>query len=273
MTDLPLYAVFGNPIAHSRSPQIHSGFAEQLHDPVRYETRLAPVDDLSGHWHAFLEEGGRGANVTVPFKEQAIALADRLSERARQAGAVNTLVVRDSGEVVGDNTDGAGLLLDLERLGAPLTGARILVLGAGGAVRGVLKPLLEVGPSELVVANRTVEKAIGLAESFRAYGHIRGCGFENIEGHFDLVINATSASLSGDLPPLPETLFNEQALAYDMMYGAALTVFLEWAHTHGVRCADGLGMLVGQAAEAWYQWRGTRPDPTPVLEAMRADLH
>ncbi|WP_299261113.1 shikimate dehydrogenase [uncultured Kushneria sp.] len=272
MNDTPLYAVFGNPVAHSKSPQIHAGFAEQLADPVRYEARLVPVDDFYGHWRAFLTEGGRGANVTVPFKQQAATLADRLSERARQAGAVNTLMVGDSGEVIGDNTDGAGLLLDIKRLEAPLEGARILVLGAGGAVRGVLEPLLEAGPSELVIANRTVEKATALAELFDARGRIRGCGFEEIEGRFDLVINATSASLAGALPPLPETLFNEGALAYDMMYGAAPTVFLEWAQAFEVRCVDGLGMLVGQAAESWYQWRGTRPDTTPVLETLRADL-
>ncbi|MFC0338305.1 shikimate dehydrogenase [Kushneria avicenniae] len=272
MSDVPLYAVFGNPIAHSRSPQIHSGFAEQLGDAVRYDARLAPVDDFQGGWRAFVSEGGRGANVTVPFKQQAAVLADQLSDRARQAGAVNTLMVGDSGEVIGDNTDGAGLLLDLKRLEAPLADARILVLGAGGAVRGVLGPLLATGPSELVVANRTVEKATALAELFDAMGHIRGCGFEAIEGTFDLVINATSASLAGALPPLPEILFNEGALAYDMMYGATPTVFLQWAQRHGVRCVDGLGMLVGQAAESWYLWRGTRPDTTPVLEALRADL-
>ncbi|WP_445619544.1 shikimate dehydrogenase [Kushneria sp. Sum13] len=272
MNDTPLYAVFGNPVAHSKSPQIHSGFAEQLGDPVRYETRLAPVDDFHGHWRAFLNEGGRGANVTVPFKQQAATLADRLSERARQAGAVNTLVVTENGEVIGDNTDGAGLLLDLKRLEAPLAGARILVLGAGGAVRGVLEPLLETGPSEIVVANRTVEKATALAALFDAQGRLRGCGLDAIEGTFDLVINATSASLAGALPPLPEMLFNEGALAYDMMYGAVPTVFLQWAQRHDVRCVDGLGMLVGQAAESWYQWRGTRPDTTPILEALRADL-
>lgn len=272
MSDLPLYAVFGNPVAHSKSPQIHAGFAEQLGDPVRYEARLAPVDDLEGHWRAFLGEGGRGANVTVPFKQQAATLADRLSDRARQAGAVNTLVASEEGEIIGDNTDGAGLLLDLKRLEAPLAGARILVLGAGGAVRGVLKPLLEAGPSALVIANRTVDKATALAGLFNEHGSVDGCGFDEIEGRFDLVINATSASLAGALPPLPEALFNHDALAYDMMYGDAPTVFLQWAGGLGVRGADGLGMLVGQAAESWYQWRGTRPDTTPILEALRADL-
>ncbi|WP_457808612.1 shikimate dehydrogenase [Kushneria sp. EE4] len=272
MSESPLYAVFGHPVAHSKSPMIHAGFAAQLGDPVCYEARLAPVDDFPGCWRAFMAEGGLGANVTVPFKQEAAALADRLSERARLAGAVNTLIVTEDSTVVGDNTDGAGLLLDLERLGAPLADARILVLGAGGAVRGVIDPLLETGPAELVIANRTVEKATALAELFNARGRVCGCGFEAIDGRFDLVINATSASLAGALPPLPETLFNEGALAYDMMYGAAPTVFLEWAQAFGVRCVDGLGMLVGQAAESWYQWRGTRPDTTPVLDALRADL-
>ncbi|WP_456269443.1 shikimate dehydrogenase [Kushneria sp. AK178] len=272
MSETPLYAVFGNPVAHSKSPQIHAAFAEQLGDPVHYDARLAPVDDFPGHWRDFMAEGGQGANVTVPFKQEAAGLADRLSERARLAGAVNTLIVTEDNTVVGDNTDGAGLLLDLERLEAPLKDARILVLGAGGAVRGVLEPLLDAGPSELVIANRTVEKAAALAGLFDARGRIRGCGFEEIEGGFDLVINATSASLAGELPPLPETLFNEGALAYDMMYGAAPTIFLAWAQTLGVRGVDGLGMLVGQAAEAWYQWRGTRPDTAPVLTELRADL-
>ncbi|GHC14315.1 shikimate dehydrogenase (NADP(+)) [Kushneria pakistanensis] len=272
MSRSPLYAVFGNPVAHSKSPQIHAGFAAQLSDPVRYEPRLAPVDDFPGHWRAFMAEGGRGANVTVPFKQEAAALADRLSDRAQQAGAVNTLILDRNGEVVGDNTDGAGLLLDLKRLEAPLEGARILVLGAGGAVRGVLQPLLEAQPSALVIANRTIDKATALAERFDIQGRVRGCGFEEIKGRFDLVINATSASLAGELPPLPDTLFDEGALAYDMMYGAAPTVFLQWAQTFGVRCVDGLGMLVGQAAESWYQWRGTRPDTTPILAALRADL-
>lgn len=274
MTQVDLYAVFGNPIAHSKSPQIHAHFAEQLGDPVRYEARLAPENDFAGHWQQFCAQGGRGANVTVPFKQQAATLADSLSERAQLAGAVNTLIVTSAGSVAGDNTDGAGLLLDLKRIEAPLHDARILVLGAGGAVRGVLGPLLAEQPTELVIANRTVAKAHQLVEIFegRTSSRLQGCGFEAVSGQFDLVINATSASLAGELPPLPETLFSHGALAYDMMYGAAPTVFLEWARAQGVRGVDGLGMLVGQAAESWYQWRGARPETGTVLERLRADL-
>lgn len=265
-----LYAVFGNPIAHSKSPLIHQAFAEQLGEAVRYEARLAPVEDFIGAWQAFLGEGGRGANVTVPFKEQAPALSDRLTERATLAGAVNTLIVERDGSVVGDNSDGAGLLSDLERLGAPLAGARIAILGAGGATRGALGPLLTAGPRSLVVANRTVSKAQALAQAFRDRGEVRGCGFEALEKGFDLVINATSASLAGELPPLPAGLCHEGGMAYDMMYSAEPTVFQRWAQAQGVQTADGLGMLVGQAAESWYQWRGTRPDPALVLTRLRA---
>lgn len=267
-----LYAVFGNPIAHSKSPLIHQAFAEQLGEAVCYEARLVPVEDLAGAWQALLAQGGRGANVTVPFKEQAPALADRLTERATLAGAVNTLIVERSGAVIGDNSDGAGLLSDLERLGAPLAGARIAILGAGGATRGALGPLLAAGPRALVVANRTVARAQKLARAFEARGAVQGCGYEALTGGFDLVINATSASLAGELPPLPEGLVHDQGMAYDMMYAAEPTVFQRWAQARGRYAADGLGMLVGQAAESWYQWRGTRPDPAPVLARLRARL-
>ncbi|MFC0269796.1 shikimate dehydrogenase [Kushneria aurantia] len=266
-----LYAVFGNPVAHSKSPQIHAAFAAQLGERVRYEAREAETDGFEAAWQRFVGEGGRGANVTLPFKQQAATLADRLSERAALAAAVNTLIPGD-GELLGDNTDGVGLLHDLQRLGAPLAGARIAVLGAGGAVRGVLGPLLAVAPQRLVIANRTAAKAHELAALFKAHGAIEGGGFEALGEGFDLVINATSASLAGELPPLPERLIAEEGVAYDMMYGAEPTVFMQWADARGARCHDGLGMLVGQAAESWFQWRGSRPDPEPVLARLRAEL-
>ncbi|MFN2331359.1 MAG: shikimate dehydrogenase, partial [Halomonas sp.] len=220
----------------------------------------------------------RGANVTVPFKEEAFRLCDTLSLRARRAGAVNTLILggsaaSDDFKVYGDTTDGVGLVRDLKRHGVALAGARVLVLGAGGAVRGVLEPLLAEGPSVVMIANRTAEKAARLAADFRDMGEITGGGFDAVAGPFDVVINGTSASLSGELPPLPDNLFTAGATAYDMMYGAGPTVFLRWAAQNAAwAVADGLGMLVEQAAESFFQWRGKRPDTRPVLEALRQAL-
>ncbi len=263
------YAVFGNPIAHSKSPLIHSAFAEQTGQNLTYEARLAPLDGFTSAVAAFRDEGGRGANVTVPFKEQAYALSDRLSARAQAAGAVNTLTF-DAAGVLGDNTDGVGLANDLTgNLGLDLAGKRILLMGAGGAARGVVLPLLEKGPAELFIANRTAAKAEELATRFDAAGSVMGGGYEMLPGRcFDLVINATAASLMGDLPPLPAGLFAEGALAYDMMYGKD-TPFLAFARGEGARCSDGLGMLVEQAAEAFFLWRGTRPATAPVIAMLR----
>jgi shikimate dehydrogenase len=263
MTDR--YAVFGNPIAHSKSPLIHAEFARQTGQDLAYEAILAPLDDFAGALQAFRGRGGRGANVTVPFKEQAHALADRLSARAEAAGAVNTLTFGD-GTVLGDNTDGVGLVNDLaDNLGVALAGARVLLLGAGGAARGVVLPLLERGPARLLIANRTAAKARELADRFGC----QGCGFDELaEQSFDLVINATSASLAGDAPPLPEGIYAPGALAYDMMYGRE-TPFMAAARAAGARVADGLGMLVEQAAEAFCVWRGVRPDTAPVIAMLR----
>ena len=267
------YAVFGNPIAHSKSPLIHRAFAEQLGDSLSYEARLAPADDFAGGWAEFVAEGGLGANVTMPFKEQAYRLVDVLSPRAQRSCAVNTLLLGKNGQVYGDTTDGVGLVRDLERLQAPLAGARILVLGAGGAVRGVLEPLLAKQPAVLIIANRTAAKASGLAADFADLAvdgtSLSGGSFEEIEGHFDLVINGTSASLGGELPPLPQALFTPQALAYDMMYSAEPTVFMRWAADCGARSEDGLGMLVEQAAESYFLWRHKRPDTAPVALMLR----
>ena len=265
MTDR--YAVFGHPIAHSKSPQIHAAFARQTGQDMRYEAILAPLDGFDASVAAFIAAGGRGANVTVPFKEEAYRLADTLSPRAQRAGAVNTLVFAD-GRIEGDNTDGAGLVADLvDNLHRPLAGQRVLLLGAGGAARGVIEPILGKAPATLVIANRTVARAQELAALFG--GKIVACGFGAVEGTFDLVINATSASLSGELPPLPAHVFTHDTLAYDMMYGRD-TPFLAMARGLGAATADGLGMLVEQAAEAFFRWRGVRPDTAPVIASLRA---
>ena len=268
MTDR--YAVFGNPIAHSKSPRIHAAFAAQTGQTMTYEALLAPLDGFAASIAAFHREGGRGANVTVPFKEQAYALCDRPSERAEAAGAVNTLTF-EPGAVLGDNTDGVGLVNDLAgNLGLDLAGKRILLMGAGGAARGVVLPLLEKKPAELFIVNRTAAKAEELAGRFGAAGTVRGGGYEALPGQrFDLVVNATAASLAGDLPPLPAGVFAAGALAYDMMYGRD-TPFLAFARGEGARCADGLGMLVEQAAEAFFLWRGVRPATAPVIAMLRA---
>ncbi|WP_290789024.1 shikimate dehydrogenase [Halomonas sp.] len=275
MTDR--YCVFGNPVAHSKSPAIHAAFAEQTGEAIEYTAIAAPLDDFAGAWRRFVAEGGRGANVTVPFKEEAFRLCDTLSQRARRAGAVNTLILGGNGlsselKVYGDTTDGVGLVRDLKRHGVTLAAARVLVLGAGGAVRGVLEPLLAEGPASVRVANRTAAKAESLAADFSELGEITGGGFDAVVGQFQVVINGTSASLAGDLPPLPEDLFAPGATAYDMMYGAEPTVFLRWAAEHGARPEDGLGMLVEQAAESFFQWRGKHPDTAPVLERLRQAL-
>ncbi len=266
MTDR--YTVFGHPIEHSKSPRIHAAFAAQTAQDLSYTATLAPLDGFTAALAAFRAAGGRGANVTVPFKEEAYRLATRLSERARQAGAVNTLTL-DGLEIFGDNTDGVGLVRDLtQNLQIGLAGKRILVLGAGGATRGVLGPLLSERPASLFVANRTAAKAVELARLFGCDGG----GFDAIPDQpFDLVINATAASLAGEMPPLPDSVFAPGALAYDMMYGRE-TPFLSFAVAHGARAADGLGMLVEQAAEAFWLWRGVRPETAPLLATLRAEL-
>ncbi|MGQ4879180.1 shikimate dehydrogenase [Billgrantia sp. LNSP4103-1] len=270
MTDR--YCVFGNPISHSKSPTIHTAFAEQTGETLEYTAIAAPLDDFAGAWRRFAAEGGRGANVTVPFKEAAFHLCDTLSLRAQRAGAVNTLSLGKNGLTYGDTTDGVGLVADLQHHGVALAGARVLVLGAGGAVRGVLEPLLASRPASVLIANRTPAKATALAQDFADLGEIGGGGFDAVTGPFDLVINGTSASLAGELPPLPDQLFAEDATAYDMMYGAEPTVFLRWAEARGGRTLDGLGMLVEQAAESFFLWRHKRPETGPVREALRRSL-
>lgn len=272
-----LYCVFGNPIAHSKSPAIHAAFAQQTGEDLRYEARLAAVDGFFAAISDFVAEGGRGANVTVPFKEEAYRRCDRLSDRAARAGAVNTLQFIDGG-VHGDNTDGAGLVRDIcVNLGRSPAGQRILLLGAGGASRGVIAPLLAEKPVALVIANRSPDKAQQLAAAFAdlaAGAVLSGGAFAQLAGQqFDIVINATSASLSGDSLPLPAGIFAPGSLAYDMMYGKGETPFLALARAQGAaHCADGLGMLVEQAAEAFTVWRGKRPETAGVLASLRAAL-
>jgi shikimate dehydrogenase len=269
-----LYCVFGNPIGHSRSPAIHAQFAAQTGEDLVYEARLAPLDDFAGalaQWHA---AGGRGANVTVPFKEEAFRLCDHLSDRARLAGAVNTLRWDGDG-LYGDNTDGIGLVRDIEdNLGFSLNGRRLLLLGAGGAARGALAPLLAATPATLTIANRSADKAQMLVDAAAGKTPLDACGFGELAGReFDCVINATSASLGGATLPLPDGLYATGALAYDMMYGKGETPFLAQARKqHAACCEDGLGMLVEQAAAAFELWRDVRPATAPVLARLRRDL-
>lgn len=269
-----LYCVFGNPIAHSKSPVIHAAFAAASGQDLVYEARLAPVDGFARAVAEFVAAGGKGANVTVPFKEEAFRLATRLSERAARAGAVNTLAF-SGGEIFGDNTDGAGLVRDItHNLGCSLAGKRILLLGAGGASRGVIAPLLAENPDALFIANRSADKAVALAQAFSDISTVNAGNFAKTEGlHFDVVINATSASLSGASLPLPPGIFAPGSLAYDMMYGKGETPFLVLALEQGAaQRADGLGMLVEQAAEAFFVWRGVRPATAKVLADLRAQL-
>lgn len=268
------YCVFGNPVAHSKSPFIHGEFARLTGQALSYEARLAPLEGFAPALQAFLMEGGRGCNVTVPFKEEAWRLAEVRSPRAEKAGAVNTLLPGKDGRLYGDNTDGVGLVRDLvQNAGYALAGRRVLVLGAGGAVRGVLGPLLAGKPARLVVANRTLEKAMALASLFRDEGPVEACSSDALAGQsFDLVVNGTSASLQGECLALPAGLLARDALVVDMMYGAAPTPFLAWAAAEGAATRDGLGMLVEQAAEAFFLWRQVRPPTAPVLADLRARL-
>ena len=267
------YCVIGNPIAHSKSPLIHAAFAHQTGQQLSYERCLAPEHGFAATVADLIARGYRGANVTVPFKLEAAALATTLSARALAAGAVNTLVFAD-GAIGGDNTDGAGLVGDIVRnAGFAIGGRRVLMLGAGGAARGAILPLLGEGPRELVIANRTRATADALVQRFAGQGAaISACEFAELDGCFDLIINATSASLAAALPPVPGVVFSTSTLALDMMYGNKPTVFMEFASQHGASVRDGLGMLVEQAAEAFAIWRGVRPDTAGILKDMRSTL-
>lgn len=269
------YAVMGNPVAHSKSPCIHQLFAAQTGQSIEYTRILVEAGGFNAAVAEFLDQGGKGLNITVPFKEAAWQLAHTRSPRAEYAGAVNTLVLDQSGRHFGDNTDGVGLVRDLrDNHGAQLQGTRILLLGAGGAARGVIEPLLQEHPSLLVIANRTADKAIALARHFCTLGHTEGCGLADVAGQtFDVIINATAASLSGTVPDIDASVITPLSWCYDMMYGNEPTAFMRWAGLHGAGTVmDGLGMLVEQAAESFYLWRKVRPDTAPVIAVLRNKL-
>jgi shikimate dehydrogenase len=267
------YAVIGNPIRHSVSPRIHGMFAAQTGEALRYEAILAPRDGFAATAGAFFEAGGRGLNVTLPFKQEACRWVLARSPRAERAGAVNTIALRGPGQTFGDNTDGSGLLRDLSlNHGARIKDRTVLILGAGGAVRGVLGPLLEAAPQRLVIANRTKERAEALCAEFADLGPVQACGLAELAGErFELIINGTSAGITGEVPALPDTVLKSQGWCYDMFYAAQPTAFVRWGLAHGAKKApDGLGMLVEQAAEAFCIWRGMRPDTAAVLRALRS---
>ncbi|QXL84502.1 shikimate dehydrogenase [Comamonas sp. NLF-1-9] len=272
-----LYCVFGHPIAHSRSPWIHARFAELSGERLRYEARLAPLDGFAAALRAFAAEGGRGCNVTVPFKAQAAQLADSRSERVARAGAANTLVLRD-GAVHADNTDGLGLVADIEQgAGVLLAGRDVLLIGAGGAAAGALAPLLARGPRRLAICNRTPERAQALVASHQDLAKLSKTELLALdqqapEADFDLIINASASSLAGAGVPVPVSVLRPGSLALDMMYGPPAQGFLDWAARHGASARDGLGMLVHQAAEAFALWRGVRPPAAQVLAELRALL-
>ncbi|MET0378850.1 MAG: shikimate dehydrogenase [Spongiibacteraceae bacterium] len=275
MTEADRYAVLGNPIKHSRSPQIHAAFAAQTGQVMTYRAQLVELGHFAEVAQAFFSGGGRGLNITVPFKLDAFRFAHELSGRARRAGAVNTLALQGDGSIYGDNTDGVGMVRDIhDNLGWEIGGRRVLVLGAGGGVRGILEPLLRRHPNLLVIANRSVDKAQQLAREFGDLGEVRASSFEALTGsQYDLVINGTSASLAGELPPLPEQLLADNCCCYDMMYGAEPSPFMRWAAGQMAwAVADGLGMLVEQAAESFCIWRGVRPETRSVIESIRASL-
>ena len=269
------YAVMGNPIAHSKSPRIHSLFAEQTGQSVNYTAIQVDTGGFKQAVGNFKAHGGKGLNITVPFKQEAWALVDDRSDRAQRAGAVNTIKFEND-KLYGDNTDGIGLVNDLTvNHQVVLKGKRILLMGAGGAARGVLSPLLAEQPAALVIVNRTASKAIDLADEFKDLGCISGCGYEKLsdETAFDVIINATAASLQGELPPLPDHVVAEEGCCYDMMYGAEPTTFMQWAREHdAAKIMDGLGMLVEQAAESFNIWRGVRPNTHVVIELLRKEL-
>lgn len=274
MTDR--YAVIGNPIVQSKSPAIHAAFAAQTGERLQYTPLEAPADGFAGAVDAFRQAGGRGLNVTAPFKRDAFRYATKLRQRARQAGAVNAMAF-DGDETEADNFDGVGLLRDIEaNLGVALRGKRVLLLGAGGATRGAILPLLEAGAAELAIVNRDLAKASALGEEFCRHGAVVAKGYDELKregGRFQIVVNATSASLRGELPPIAANLFGRDCLAYEMAYGKGLTPFLRLARDSGVtRLHDGVGMLVEQAAEAFAWWRGVRPETRSVIARMTVPL-
>ncbi|MBN2865875.1 MAG: shikimate dehydrogenase [Thiotrichales bacterium] len=276
MTDR--YAVIGYPIGHSKSPMIHRLFAEQTQQDLSYEAILVDTDDSSFQWAIadFKNQGYKGINITVPYKLDAFETADQLTERAQTAHAVNTYIFNEDGTITGDNTDGIGLINDIELNGDRLfKNQKVLILGAGGAVQGILGPLIDKLPATIHIANRTAHRADVLGKRFITDIPISASGWEDIPAqHYDIIINGTSASLEGKLPPVSAEVIGENSLVYDMMYGQKPTVFMDWAHQAQPNCQtmDGLGMLVGQAAEAFYLWRGVRPETAPVIQTVREQM-
>lgn len=269
------YAVFGNPIKHSKSPNIHTAFAADTNQQLTYEAICVPEDKFTQYVNEFLTGDGRGLNVTIPFKQEAWAMAEVRSPRAELAGAVNTLYRNEAGQLCGDNTDGVGMVRDIIRNhGGTIANKKVLILGAGGAVRGVLQPVLEQKPCKVVIANRTACKAVELARLFAEFGDVEGTGYDTLsEECFDLVINGTAASLNGEVPPIPETVLASTSWCYDMMYSAEPTAFCLWADKNGAaKSLDGLGMLVEQAAESFKIWRGVEPDSQAEIRNIRKSL-
>jgi shikimate dehydrogenase len=266
------YCVMGNPVAHSKSPQIHTAFAEQTQQNIFYQAIQVDDGKFKAALKDFQSQGGKGLNVTVPFKGDAWEISENRSNRAERALAVNTISFDDAGNIVGDNTDGVGLIRDLTiNYDISIKDKDILILGAGGAVRGIMDPLFDSGAGRVTIANRTVSRAEKLADIFSDRGDISACGFDELaERSFDIIINGTSASLQGEVPPLPENLLNGNACCYDMMYSMSDTPFVSWAKAHGATEAfDGLGMLVEQAAESFFIWRGVRPDTSNIIQLLR----
>ncbi|AQP99759.1 shikimate dehydrogenase [Pseudoalteromonas aliena] len=266
------YAVFGNPIKHSKSPAIHRQFAASLGEQIDYRAILAPIDSFEKTVLSFFEQGGKGANVTMPFKEQAYAIASELTPLAKIVGAVNTLKKQDDGTLLGDNTDGVGFVNDLLANEVAISNKRILIIGAGGAARGVILPLLEHNPQEIIIVNRTAQKAKELAELFAQYGSVSGFGFSDLPvSDYSLIINSTSSSMNNELPALDEKYITNCEVAYDMFYSLQNTIFMNWVAQHNInaKLLDGSGMLVGQAAQAYYVWRNKMPKILPVVDALK----
>jgi shikimate dehydrogenase len=274
MTLIDRYAVFGYPIKHSKSPRIHNIFAEQTGQALEYSAQEVPAEQFPAAVARFFAQGGKGLNCTIPLKELAWAYADKKTERAHTAKAVNTLALQADGSILGDNTDGVGLVTDLmSNHAVTLTGSRILILGAGGASRGIIAPILEQSVHSIVIANRTIDKAINLVAEFHHKGPITGCGFNGLKNRcVDLIINATSTSLSGCVPPLPDGLLAKNGVCYDLAYSNEPTAFVRWGlEQQALKSLDGLGMLVEQAAEAFFIWRGIRPITQPVIELLNSE--
>ena len=276
MSSIDRYAVFGQPISHSKSPRIHQLFAEQTGQCLHYSALEVPAEQFTDAVTSFFANGGKGLNCTVPLKELAWAYAGLKTERAQRAKAVNTLALQEDGSILGDNTDGIGLVTDLIGNHAiNLSGRRILILGAGGASRGIISPLLAEAPESIVIANRTIAKAQQLVGEFSEQGKLSACGFNELNTQsFDLIINATSSSLTDELPPLAKDLLANQGSCYDLAYSNKATVFVRWGLEHNaLKSVDGLGMLVEQAAEAFYIWRGVRPITAPIIDLLNTERH